>query len=75
MLYLYLFACRPVSRGWNLMEPGTCLDNPSMVAGAESINSALDFAMVILALWITQKLKISTSNKLKLGLLFTIGGL
>ena len=46
-----------------------------MVAGAESINSALDFAMVILALWITQKLKISTSNKLKLGLLFTIGGL
>src|SRR4051794_3356224 len=32
---LYLFACKPISRGWNPLVAGECLDNPPTVLGAE----------------------------------------
>ncbi|KAL2258305.1 hypothetical protein VTK26DRAFT_8432 [Humicola hyalothermophila] len=73
VMYLFLFSCRPVSRGWNMLQPGTCLDYPATVAGAESINSAVDFAIAGLGGFMVHALRISTSTKLKLGILFAMG--
>jgi hypothetical protein len=45
------------------------------VAGLESINSGVDFAMVILAFCMIQPLNISNSTKVKLSLIFAAGAL
>ncbi|KAH8897381.1 hypothetical protein GQ53DRAFT_803361 [Thozetella sp. PMI_491] len=73
-LPVFLFSCTPISRGWNLLEAGTCVDYPTSVAGVESVNSAIDFGLVVLAWFMLQPLT-SLATRVKLGVIFAIGGL
>ena len=74
-LPIFLFSCRPISKAWNVLQPGTCIDYTASVAGAETVNSAIDFVMVILALFIVQRLQIRRSAKWRIGVLFAVGSL
>ncbi|KAI2621840.1 hypothetical protein GGR54DRAFT_83775 [Hypoxylon sp. NC1633] len=56
-----------------MFEPGTCVDYLATVAALESINSGVDFAMVILALFMIRPLNMKMSMKLKLGIIFAVG--
>ena len=73
-LPVFLFSCRPISKGWNLLEDGTCVNYAASVAGVESINSAIDFGLVALAWFMIQPLT-SLATKTKLCIIFAIGGL
>lgn len=77
MVLVVLFGCQPIAKGWNPTLPGSCVTTAPrpFLAGAESINSTVDFVMVILAIFMIRDLNMSTANKLKISLLFIIGGL
>lgn len=77
ILLVALFGCKPVAKGWNPLMTGSCVTTAPrpFLAGAESINSAVDFIMVILAILMIRELNMSTANKMKVSLLFVVGGL
>jgi hypothetical protein len=52
-----------------------CLNLSIILAACESVNSAIDFTMIGMAIYIVRELKTSSANKLKLGTLFAFGGL
>ncbi|KAI2642651.1 hypothetical protein GGS21DRAFT_184336 [Xylaria nigripes] len=72
-----LFGCHPIAKGWNPALPGWCITTAPhpYLAGTESVNSAIDFAMVILAMIMIRDLNMSLANKLRLSVLFILGGL
>ncbi|TWU75375.1 hypothetical protein ED733_000825 [Metarhizium rileyi] len=72
---VHYFTCTPVSKMWNPRLPGTCINHDAFLVGGESINSFLDFVLVGLAVWMVQSLQMKTETKLKLSLLFALGGL
>ncbi|KAJ8064944.1 hypothetical protein OCU04_007248 [Sclerotinia nivalis] len=67
--------CTPPQKLWNPALPGHCLNAPAFLAAGETPNSLTDFAMVGLAIWMVQSLQMKTSVKVKLSVLFGLGGL
>ncbi|RDA85666.1 hypothetical protein CP532_4637 [Ophiocordyceps camponoti-leonardi (nom. inval.)] len=74
-LPLYLFRCRPVRKGWDIFQQGTCIDFVNLVPTVESVNSAVDLALVVLACFMVRRLRVTRSTKWRLGFLFALGGL
>ncbi|TVY48033.1 Satratoxin biosynthesis SC1 cluster protein [Lachnellula occidentalis] len=72
---IHYFECTPPARLWNTKLEGTCINSPAFLAGGETPNSLIDFALVGLAIWVVQSLQMKTIVKLKLSTLFAIGGL
>ncbi|KAF3067104.1 hypothetical protein GL218_08768 [Daldinia childiae] len=72
---VHYFACIPPKKSWTPTAPGHCINNPAFLAGGESINSLLDFALVGLAIWMVQALHMKTVVKIQLCFLFALGGL
>ncbi|KAH8901541.1 hypothetical protein GQ53DRAFT_7412 [Thozetella sp. PMI_491] len=77
VILIVLFGCQPLAKGWAAALPGSCLTTSPrpFLAVTESINSTIDFAMVIIAAIIVSKMGVRTSTKLKLSILFALGGL
>lgn len=78
--FLAMFLCRAlvcisVEKVWNTTASGRCLNVPVLLAVDWSVNAALAFAMVALGMFMVRTLAMSTSSKLKVGLLFILGGL
>lgn len=70
-----LFECTPVSKYWDPLAAGHCINTGAFLAGVESTNSFVDFAMVILAMFMLRELQVDGRTKLRLSLVFLIGGL
>lgn len=72
-----IFLCVPVSKFWDVLgeKNGWCVNDAAWLAAEETINSCIDFAMVILSAYMIQKLNMKRSTKRKLGFLFALGGL
>ncbi|ORY71957.1 uncharacterized protein BCR38DRAFT_418509 [Pseudomassariella vexata] len=68
------FACLPVSSTWDLTEAGTCINQNAFFASTESINSAIDFVMVGMAIWMVKSLRLSIKTKWQLSFVFMLGG-
>ncbi|KAK4224646.1 hypothetical protein QBC38DRAFT_485025 [Podospora fimiseda] len=73
-VFIGLFVCKPVAAAWNPTIPGKCLDSQALLAAGVA-NSTLDFVMVGMAVWMVVKLKLPVSSRLRLGVLFALGGL
>lgn len=68
--------CWPVQYIWDKTIPGgTCTNIGAFLAASETINSLVDFAMLGLAVWTVQSLKVSRASKWRLSILFSLGGL
>ncbi|KAI1073513.1 hypothetical protein F5B20DRAFT_587195 [Whalleya microplaca] len=74
MFFERWFVCTPVSKLWDSTKPGHCVNSQAVVAAGESVNSFIDFAMIGMAIYMVKKLKIPASSKLKLSILFVLGG-
>ncbi|KAF4625320.1 hypothetical protein G7Y89_g12848 [Cudoniella acicularis] len=75
MVLIRLFLCRPVAAAYNpTIKHAKCLNSQVLLAAGDSINSAIDFIMVGMAIWMIYKLKMSNGAKLKLSILFALGG-
>ncbi|KAK7949213.1 uncharacterized protein PG986_010099 [Apiospora aurea] len=70
-----LFRCQPVSSAWDVKHPGKCYNTKAYLVAMETINSSIDFIMVILAVWMVKALQMRTSVKWRLSAVFAIGGL
>jgi hypothetical protein len=71
----HFLECIPPKKLWEPGLPGHCINSPAFLAGGETPNSLVDFALIGLAIWMVQSLKIRTSHKIKLFAIFVIGGL
>ncbi|EED12108.1 conserved hypothetical protein [Talaromyces stipitatus ATCC 10500] len=67
--------CIPPSKLWKPTIDGHCINSAAFLAGGETPNSLVDFALIALAIWMVQTLRVKTSEKLKLFVIFMIGGL
>ena len=75
MVLVRLFQCKPIAAAYNPTIKGYCLNSQTLLVAGDSINSAIDFVMVGMAIWMVVKLQIARNAKLKLGFLFALGGL
>lgn len=79
--FLAIFLCRimfclPIQRVWHMdTVPGTCVDPSLLLAAGESVNAAIAFAMIGLAMWMVRTLSMSSRSKWKLRVLFVLGGM
>lgn len=69
------FHCEPFNRYFDRSIPGSCKDDGMVVLSGETPNSLIDFAMVLLAIYMIQGLQLSTGVRWKLTVLFGLGSL
>ncbi|KAI8952910.1 hypothetical protein F4801DRAFT_162704 [Xylaria longipes] len=75
-IFINIFGCHPISHVWTFTDDGGwCLDQVAVFTAMESVNSAIDFAMVALASVMVSGIRLTLSARLKLVLLFLVGGL
>ncbi|KAF3763034.1 hypothetical protein M406DRAFT_322988 [Cryphonectria parasitica EP155] len=76
-IFLLLFLCNPISKWWDVdgTQPGSCINGNAFLVSEETINSAMDFAMIALAVYVVQKLQMKRLVKTKLTFIFVMGGL
>ncbi|CRG92020.1 hypothetical protein PISL3812_09074 [Talaromyces islandicus] len=67
--------CIPTAKLWEPTLDGHCINSPAFLAAGETPNSLVDFAMIGLAIWMVQSLRIKTAVKMKLFVIFIMGGL
>lgn len=70
-----LFECTPVRKYWDPLAPGHCINVGAFLAGVESTNSFVDFAMVIVAMFMVRELHVNGRTKMNLSFVFLLGGL
>lgn len=68
--------CVPVKRFWHpWWTTGHCINLSHFLAGVETVNSLVDFSMVVLALYMLQEVQIGFANKLKVASVFIVAGM
>ncbi|XXG93811.1 hypothetical protein Hte_000060 [Hypoxylon texense] len=67
------FHCRPLEKFWDSRLSGHCIQEGTLIAVVESINSLGDFLLVALAMAIVPTLRVSAATKRKLVVLFGLG--
>lgn len=72
---VHYLECIPTAKLWDPTLDGHCINSPAFLAAGETPNSLVDFAMIGLAIWMVQSLRIKTSVKIKLFVIFIMGGL
>lgn len=70
-----LFLCTPIAATLNPFIKGRCLNSQILLAAGDSVNSAIDFVMVGMAIYMVIKLRVSRAAKMKMSVLFALGGL
>lgn len=65
--------CKPFGRYFDLRIHGTCTSEGVVVLGGGLPDSLVDFAAVVLAMWMIKSLQISTKIKWRLRMLFGVG--
>jgi hypothetical protein len=70
-----LFFCQPIKATFNPFIKGKCMDPNMLMLVGEGINGLIDFIMVAMALQIVHKLQLPRIERLKMSVLFAIGGL
>ena len=70
-----LFQCDPIDATYDPLIPGHCMSSKIILAVGDSINSLVDFIVIAMAVWIVSQLQMSRSTKVKLSILFALGGL
>ena len=70
---LQAFQCRPLARYFDLAIPGTCTNEGVVIVSYEEPNSLLDFAIVILAMYMIRPRQLPSVIKWRLRFLFGLG--
>jgi hypothetical protein len=75
--FFVLFLCTPISKWWDVTgtQPGYCIDNNAYLVPAETSNALIDFALFALTVVMIKKLKIKKYLRIKLAIVFVVGGL
>lgn len=80
MVLIRFFLCNPIQAGFDpilaMKVHAKCLDGQVLLAAGDSVNSAIDFVMIAMAVWMVESMeRLSSRDKWKLRFLFVVGGL
>lgn len=75
VLLVHIFACNPIAKSWTPLLDGYCVDENAFFSVYEPVNSAIDFAMAGMAIWMLPSLQTKRSTIWHLSILFLLGGL
>ena len=74
--FYFLFACQPIERFWRYdMQDGSCIDLTRFWYSSAAINSATDFAMLVLPAVMLWPAPIPRGQKIGVMLIFMTGAL
>lgn len=75
--FFLLFLCKPISKWWYVSgtQPGYCIDANTFLAPEETIDSAINFAIVVLTVAMVRRLPIKKHLRAKLAFIFIMGEL
>lgn len=71
----YLNSCKPISKAWDIVQDGKCVDDNVFFSASDPPNSIIDFIMAGQAIWMLRSLRMGTNAKFRLAFLFLIGAL
>ncbi|RYP47492.1 hypothetical protein DL768_006464 [Monosporascus sp. mg162] len=74
-IVIQLSSCRPLAKFWYPFTPGYCWSASVAAIPEETVNSGVDFALVILAIFMIRSLQMSRRVKRKLRFLFGLGSM
>lgn len=75
-IFTVVFQCTPLKKFWDIeYVGGHCINLRTTLASSETINSTIDFAMAGLALVMLRGLTLGFVTKLRLTLVFLVGGM
>ncbi|KAK0629906.1 hypothetical protein B0T17DRAFT_203135 [Bombardia bombarda] len=75
LVILQCLQCTPIAKQWQWWTEGVCLPFATILVAIEPINSVIDFALVVLAMFMIKSLHMKSGVKWKLRFLFALGGL
>ncbi|KAI0173025.1 hypothetical protein GGR52DRAFT_547063 [Hypoxylon sp. FL1284] len=70
----YLNSCKPISKAWDIAQDGKCVDDTVFFSTSDPPNSIIDFVMAGQAIWMLWSLRMGSNAKLRLTVLFLVGG-
>lgn len=75
MLFLKILICRPISMFWGETTDGQCLDQRTLILVDNVISLVSDLVVLLLPCPLTRKLQVGLKAKLKIGVVFGVGGI
>lgn len=75
MLVLKIIICRPISMFWGATDDGECLDQRLLILVDNVISLVSDLVVLLLPCPLTKKLQVGLKAKLKIGVVFGVGGI
>ena len=75
VIFVIIFQCNPVSKAWNPLTPGTCINSWLFFVIGSSMNCGTDIAILILPLPSVLRLQLSKWQKISLVGVFLLGSL
>ncbi|CAG9950795.1 unnamed protein product [Clonostachys rosea f. rosea IK726] len=75
MLFLKVFICTPISMFWGEMANGRCFNQRILTLVDNVISLISDLAVLLLPCPLTRSLQVRLKSKIKVGLVFGIGGI
>ncbi|KAI1332131.1 hypothetical protein F5Y16DRAFT_421408 [Xylariaceae sp. FL0255] len=73
VLFVHIFSCVPVQKAWMPQLDGYCLNINLFFSIAEPINTAIDFVIAGMAIWMLSSLQMKRIRKWGVAILFFIG--
>jgi hypothetical protein len=70
-----IFQCQPISKAWDLDEPGKCLSIPDFYYANASIMIASDIVMYLMPMFSIRGLQLRRSKRIVVNILFGLGAL
>lgn len=75
MLVLKILICRPIPFFWGGVEDGKCFNQSILILVDNVISLVSDIVVLLLPCPLTQKLHVGLMAKIKIGLVFGVGGI
>lgn len=75
VLFLFMFQCNPMAKGWDPLLPGKCIAFNPLIFSTAIINILIDVSILILPMPVVWRLQMENKRRLALTAVFMMGGL
>ncbi|KAL2783992.1 hypothetical protein BJX66DRAFT_330289 [Aspergillus keveii] len=72
LICCFVFACRPVSKAWDVAISGRCMDRPAIFLAVAVSNIVSDLCLIALPVPLISGLHLSLSQKVRFAILFSL---
>lgn len=69
-----LVTCIPIDSFWHRTKPGKCFNFSAMYLGTGTVDTLIDFAILILPMHMAYQLHLPTRTRIAVGAIFALGG-